>query len=256
MLLRCLVAKAVLFIPLLRLMMTKNTGETSVLLHAAVLIYVQHYLAITTPSPASWQQTLATALHSRVQAVQQQNLAPVVVPAHPGPAPLLPQVPTPCRLSQASALPQTHLNGIADKSSRHQRSSVPAQLLGAWQPEPAPPLLQASAHQAVSDIPLSSQTPQNGSGPSSTSYAAAVRARNPRGSSQAHVSYADVLAQPSEFPSKFSKRKVPEGNVVQEFDLPIKRHQNGFDASLSGLQEQSSQLHRLLEQSKADCSNV
>ena len=116
------------------------------------------------------------------------------------------------------------------------------------------PMLQGSAHQAVSGGQGSalSQAPANGSGPMSASYAAAVRASNPAESSQAHVSYADIVVQPTA--PKFTKRKVPEGHVAQELEVPIKRHQNGFDASLSGLQEQSSKLHRLVEQSKSGCS--
>lgn len=218
---------------------------------AAVPIYVQHYLGISTTSPASWQQTLAAAMHSRVQAVQQQNLAHVVIPAHPVPPALLARVTTPCRLSHASGLPlPSYLNGVADKSSdarRQQHTSVePSLLVGPCQPEPPMPVLRSSDHQAV----LSGQGPQvpNGVGPTAASYAAAVRASHPEESSQGRVSYADVVMQPSA--PKFAKRKVPEGTVQQELQMPIKRHQNGFDASLSGLQEQSSKLQRLLEQSK------
>ena len=107
-------------------------------------------------------------------------------------------------------------------------------------------------------VPLLSQAPPNGSGPASASYAAAVRGSNAPDSSylaessQAHVSYADVVVQPSA--PKFAKRKLPEENIAQEQEMPIKRHQNGFDASLLGLQEQSSKLHRLLQQNKADCT--
>ena len=245
-------------------LLTHTVRETFLLLHAAVPIYVQHYLGLSTTSPASWQQALAAAMHSRIQAVQQQKLAPVVVSAHPTPPALWPQATAPCRLSQRSGLPlPTYMNGNADKSSDARRqqhtSSEPSRLRGASVPEPPMPVLQNSAHQAMSGRQGSvmSQAQPNGSGPTSTSYAAAVRTSNaessdPAESSQAHVSYADVVVQPPA--PKFTKRKVPEGNVVQELEVPIKRHQNGFDASLSGLQEQSSQLHRLLEQSKADCS--
>lgn len=233
----------------------QHPGETPVLLHAAVRIYVQHYLGISTPSQASWQQTLAAAMHSRIQAVQQQNLAPVVVAAHPSPPPLLPQVTASCRLSQVSRPPpSTYLNGVAhphgvaDSGARHQShtSSVSAQLLGTCQPEQA--LMKPPAHPAVfgEQISILSQVPHNSLGLTSTSYAAAVRASNPRGSSQARVSYADVVVQPSA--PKVSKRKVPEESMVQDHEVPIKRHQNGFDASLSGLQEQSRQLLRLLRQ--------
>lgn len=240
-------------------LLTNTVREIFLLLHAAVPIYVQHYLGLSTTSPASWQQALAAAMYSCIQAVQQQNLAPVVVPAHPTPPALLPQATAPCRLSQRSGLPlPTYMYGNAAESSdaRQQQhtSSEPFRLRGASVPKPPMPMLQNSAHQAMSGRQgsLMSQAPPNGSGPTSTSYAAAVRAINPAESSQAHVSYADVVVQPSA--PKFTKRKVPEGNVVQELEVPIKRHQNGFDASLSGLQEQSSQLHRLLQQSKADCS--
>lgn len=229
--------------------LTKNTEEHCVWLPAAVPIYVQHYLGISNTSPASWQQTLAAAMHSRIQAVQQQNLAPVVIPAHPSPPALLPHVTTPCRLSHASGLPlPIYMNGIADKSSdarRHQHTSLPSWAVGVGQPEPPMPVLWSSAHQAVSSR-QGSQVP-NGLGPTA-SYAAAVRASHLEESSQGRVSYADVVMQPSA--PKFAKRKVPEGTVQQEVQMPIKRHQNGFDASLSGLQEQSSKLHRLLEQSK------
>ena len=247
-----------LMIPLL----TKPIRETSLVLHAAVPIYVQHYLGISTTSLASWQEALAAAMHSRIQALQQQNLAPVVVPAHPTPPALFPQVTTPHRLSKGSCLPlPTSMIGIADKSSdarRQQHTSMePSRLQGTSLPEPL--MLQSSAHQALSSrqVPVLSQGPPKGSGPALASYAAAVRASNAPDSSnfaessQAHVSYADIV-QPSG--PKFTKRKLPEGNIAQELEMPIKRHQNGFDASLLGLQEQSSKLHRLLEQNKADCS--
>lgn len=218
---------------------------------AAVPIYVQHYLGISTTSPTSWQQTLAAAMHSRIQAVQQNNLAPVVIPAHPAPPALLPRVTTPCRLSHGSGLPlPIFMNGIADKSSdarRHQHTSPePSLSVGACQPEPSMSVLWSSDHQAVFSG-QGSQAP-NGLGPTAASYAAAVRASHLEEPSQDRVSYADVVMQPSA--PKFAKRKVPEGTVQQEVQVPIKRHQNGFDASLSGLQEQSSKLRRLLEQSK------
>ena len=245
-----------LMIPLL----TKPIRETSLVLHAAVPIYVQHYLGISTTSLASWQEALTAAMHSRIQALQQQNLAPVVVPAHPTPPALFPQVTTPQRLSKGSGLPlPTSMNGIADKSSdvrRQQHTSLkPSRLQGTSLPEPL--MLQSSAHQAMPSRQVSvlSQAPPYGA---SASYAAAVRASNAPDSSnlsessQAHVSYADVVVQPSA--PKFTKRKLPEENIAQEQEMPIKRHQNGFDASLLGLQEQSSKLHRLLEQNKADCS--
>lgn len=231
-------------------LLTQTITETSLLLHAAVPIYVQHYLGISNISPASWQQTLAAAMHSRVQAVQQQNLAPVVVLAHPTPPALLPQVPTSHRLSQGLGLPlPTYMNGIADKSSdarpQQHTSSEPSRLRGTNLPVP---LLQGSAHQAVSggQGSILLRAPPSGS----ASYAAAVRASNPADSIQAQVSYAHLVLQPSA--PKFTKRKVPEGNVAQELEVPIKRRQNGFDASLLGLQEQSSKLHRLLKESKAD----
>ncbi|KAL3152304.1 hypothetical protein ABBQ32_001375 [Trebouxia sp. C0010 RCD-2024] len=232
--------------------------------HQAVRIYVQHYLGISPTSQASWQQILAAAMHSRIQAVQQQNLAPVVVAAHVSPPPLLPHVTAPCRLSQASGLPVTillngnaHPHGVSENDTRHQlpTSSVSAQLLGTSQPDPAQSLLQAPALPAVSgeQISVLSRAPHTSLGHTSTSYAAAVRASNPHGASRARVSYADVVVQPSA--PKFSKRKVPEENMLQEYALPMKRHQNGFDVSLSSLQEQSSQLLRLLRQSRADCSD-
>lgn len=203
-------------------------------------------------------------MHSRIQAVQQQNLAPVVVAAHVSPPPLLPHVTAPCRLSQASGLPVTillngnaHPHGVSENDTRHQlpTSSVSAQLLGTSQPDPAQSLLQAPALPAVSgeQISVLSRAPHTSLGHTSTSYAAAVRASNPHGASRARVSYADVVVQPSA--PKFSKRKVPEENMLQEYALPMKRHQNGFDVSLSSLQEQSSQLLRLLRQSRADCSD-
>lgn len=62
------------------------------------------------------------------------------------------------------------------------------------------------------------------------------------------ASYADVLKAGT---AKISKRKVAEAeHALQEPQLPVKRHQNGFDQSLSTLQEQTKQLQHLIAESK------
>ncbi len=64
------------------------------------------------------------------------------------------------------------------------------------------------------------------------------------------ASYADVLKTIGA--AKISKRKVAEAeHALQEPQLPVKRHQNGSDQSLSSLQEQTKQLQHLIAQSKA-----
>ena len=220
---------------------TQLTEYSGVL--AAVPIYVQHYLGISASSPASWQQTLAAAMHSRIQAIQQQHLPPVVISSQPGPLPLLPQVSAPCRLSHLSRLtPAGSRHGIDFDSSNARQvietSSGPGQLQ-----------LQASAHQTMSRLQTAepSHAAQHGSASTSASHAAPS---NTSGSGPNHVSYADVLMMKPTAPN-FSKRKIPEVSISQEFEMAIKRRQNGFETSLSGLQDQSNELQKILAQSQS-----
>lgn len=87
----------------------------------------------------------------------------------------------------------------------------------------------------------------------STSYVSAVpQNSHSRLDQDGHqnATYADVLMAKAQ--SKLSKRKVPDvQSVLQESQLPVKRHQNGVDLSLSSLKEQSKQLQQLIAQSRA-----
>ena len=69
---------------------------------AAVPIYIQHYLGIKVAGN-TWQQTLAAAMHSRIRAIQQQSLPPVVIKSRQDPLPLLPTVAPTYRLPAAVA---------------------------------------------------------------------------------------------------------------------------------------------------------
>ena len=181
-------------------------------------------------------------MHSRIQGIQQQNLPPVVISSQPAPLPLLPQISAPCRLSHLSSLtPAGSLHGIASTSDNARQ--VIGTSLGPGQLQ-----LQASAHQPAPRPQISelSQMPQHGSASASTSYAAPSSTSGP---GQNHVSYADVVMMKPNAP-KVSKRKIPEVSISQESEMPIKRRQNGFETSLLGLQDQSSELQKILAQSK------
>ncbi|KAL0031492.1 hypothetical protein WJX77_003186 [Trebouxia sp. C0004] len=184
----------------------------------AVPMYVQHYLGISA-SGTSWQQTLAAAMHSRIRAVQLQSLPPAVVPARHSFPPLLPSVHPPCRLSSNPGLFTDA--GLVTRSVNY---SLNAQ----------------SALYNRGPTHLSEQRLGNGLPNPSRELESARHT----------ASYADVLK--ANGTAKISKRKVAEAeHAFQEPQLPVKRHQNGFDQSLSSLQEQTKQLQQLIAESKA-----
>ena len=192
-----------------------------ILLFAAVPIYVQHYLGIAA-SGTSWQQTLAAAMHSRIRAIQLQSLPPAVVPAILSSPPLLPSVHPSCRLAPNP--------GLSTDASLVTGSSNPVNY-------------SLNAQSALFDrgpTHLSEQRLGNGL-PSQSREVESARQT---------ASYADVLK--ANGTAKISKRKVAEAeHALQEPQLPVKRHQNGFDQSLSSLQEQTKQLQQLIADSKA-----
>ncbi len=188
-----------------------------ILLFAAVPIYIQHYLGLPA-SGTSWQQTLAAAMHSRIRAVQLQSLPPAVVPARHTSPPLLPSVHPSCRLA-----------GLSTDASLVTGSSNPVNY-------------SLNAQSALYDRPthLSEQRLGNGL-PSQSREVESARQT---------ASYADVLK--ANGTAKISKRKVAEAeHSLQEPQLPVKRHQNGFDQSLSSLQKQTKQLQQLIAESEA-----
>jgi len=215
-----------------------------ILLFAAVPIYVQHYLGIPA-SGTSWQQTLAAAMHSRIRAVQLQSLLPAVVPARHSSPPLLPSVHPSCRLASnsglstdASLVTGTSTTGsfaLNAQSALYDRgpTHVFEQSLGN-----ALPTTQGQSSAAAGNI--ASMSPGS---------AMPNQSREPESVCQT-ASYADVLKTIGA--AKISKRKVAEAeHALQEPQLPVKRHQNGSDQSLSSLQEQTKQLQHLIAQSKA-----
>ena len=164
-------------------------------------------------------------MHSRIRAIQQQSLPPVVISAKADPPPLLPSAPLTLRLPSTAPLKGPDSN-VALRSG--------------WQ-ESTP---FANGHrQQGSSVPES--TPSK-----STSYVAAVRQddrythdhSDPPG-----TSYADVLRTTAV--QGVSKRKNPEFDPT--LPASVKRHQNGFDQSLLSLQEQTQQLQQLIAQSRA-----
>ncbi len=192
-----------------------------ILLFAAVPIYVQHYLGIPA-SGTSWQQTLAAAMHSRIRAVQLQSLPPAVVPARHTSPPLLPSVHPSCRL--ASNPGHSTDASLVTASSKTVNYSLNAQ----------------SALYDRGPTHLSEQRLGDGLPNQSREVESARQT----------ASYADVLK--ANGTAKISKRKVAEAeHALQEPQLPVKRHQNGFDQSLSSLQEQTKQLQQLIAESKA-----
>ena len=192
-----------------------------ILLSAAVPIYVQHYLGIPA-SGTSWRQTLAAAMHSRIRAVQLQSLPPAVVPARHTSPPLLPSVHPSCRLAPNSGL-STDAR-LVTGSSKVVNHSLNAQ----------------SALYDRGPTHLFEQRLGNSLPNQSREVESACQT----------ASYADVLK--ANGTAKISKRKVAEAeHALQEPQLPVKRHQNGFDQSLSSLQEQTKQLQQLIAESKA-----
>ena len=178
-------------------------------------------------------------MHSRIRAIQQQHLPSVVLLTHTEPVPLLPQATsTHRRLHPPGLTPIADLDrSIAIPSVRQNQaaSSVPGQLRQ-----------QPYVHQSMSTQPslALSRATHNGNAPASD--AATVHAGS-LSTSPHHVSYADAVMKPAV--SRFSKRKVPEVNMLQEPEGPVKRHQNGFDTFLSCLHEQHANLHMLLKDS-------
>lgn len=188
--------------------------------HQAVPIYVQHYLGIPAPG-TSWQQTLAAAMHSRIRTVQLQSLPPAVVPARHTSPPLLPSEQPSCRLASKA--------GLSTDVSLVTGSSITANY-------------SLNAQSALYDrgpTHLSEQRLGNGVPNQSREFESACQT----------ASYADVLK--ANGTAKMSKRKVAEAeHALQEPQIPVKRHQNGFDQSLFSLQEQTKQLQHLIAESQ------
>ena len=226
------------------------TQHNKVLFIAAVPIYVQHYLGIAAASGASWQQILGAAMHSRIRAVQQQSLPPAVVLARCQPPPLLAPEHPACRLASTpgAASPSSNANATetanrstqANGSISHNAQS--ASLLGQNRD-----LRQGSRQEAGSRNMFSQSYPPAADGPSAACASAANPSRGP-GDARHTASYADVLMAKGA-----AKRKVAEpDSALQDSQSTVKRHQNGFDPSLSSLQEQTKQLQQLIAQSKAN----
>ena len=223
---------------------------------AAVPIYVRHYLG-TSATGSSWQQTLAAAMHSRIRAIQQQSLPPAVVSAKHNPPPLLPLAHPACRLLSVSAYALVETGNAsrpgrqvaaAQGSLQHIQAASPLAGLAGL---PVKNLRQrsgncVSGHKSAEDALVVEAH-------ASTSYVGAVpQSCHSRLDQDGHqnATYADVLMAKAQ--SKLSKRKVPDvQSVLQESQLPVKRHQNGGNLSLSSLQEQSKQLQQLIAQSRA-----
>ena len=161
-------------------------------------------------------------MHSRIRAVQVQSLPPAVVPARHTSPPLLSSVHPSYRLASNSGLSASV--SLVTGSSKTVYCSLNAQ----------------SALYDRGPTHLSEQRLGNDSPNQSREVESACQT----------ASYADVLK--ANGAAKISKRKVAEAdNALQEPQLPVKRHQNGFDQSLSSLQEQTKQLQQLIAESKA-----
>lgn len=236
---------------------------------AAVPIYVRHFLS-SQPLGGSWRRSLASAMHARVRAVQQQDLPPAVLLPSPSLPPLFPHLAPPCRLPSALTAapgslgllqpaarqsgPISSPNGVQSTPngySLHTRAE-PSKLSNGspWQT----PLTTRQAN-GLPSLHAFGQPAANAwhFQPSQTSCAAALRS-----SSGVAVQPTQLQApQNAQMPCgsghalKVNKRKVTDADATfEQPESPVKRCLSGLHPNLASLEEQTANLQALIERSK------
>lgn len=221
---------------------------------AAVPIYVRHFLN-GQASGGSWRRSLANAMHARIRAVQQQNLPHAVLLPSNLP-PLFPQLSTPCRLSSTlvPTRPPLSISLQPHNGASVGRDQGVKSLVNGHQTAPlaATGFPQLNEYADVPSAPLPVRSQQG----ASTSQPV------PRGS------YAAALQSTSRVPAalqngvsngrqKAKKRTVTDLNGLKDQpEGPVKRPLNGMHPSLLDLEQQTAQLQKLIEDSKASESST
>lgn len=229
-------------------------------LAAAVPIYVRHFLN-GRASGGSWRRSLASAMHARIRAVQQQSLPHAVLLPSNLP-PLFPHLAPPCRLDSTPSLAplpggpqrQAH-NGAVVANQDWQASSLAygsnatpqrAHPVGAvrersgfWKTT----LSNSNAEDSLALQGVSQRSAGSGQLASQGSYAAALQ-------SGASVMPGQKQHQDSNGLHKANKRKVTDlGELETQPQGPVKRPLNGTHAKVLDLEQQTADLQKLIADS-------
>lgn len=220
---------------------------------AAVPMYLRHFLNGQAPG-GSWRRSLASAMHSRIRAMQQQRLPPVVLL----PSNLPPLFPTlaskldstsrrklstlglPDHSQMTSSTPTFHSqergrSGL-DRRAREQPASTAD--TGSWKSA------LSNGHAAPFSVPLQIfAQPSSSPAASCGSYAAALQ-------SQGNTLVGSDVSAKSAVGNKANKRKVPDlGGLNDQSGGPVKRPVNSLHPSLLLLEEETAQLQKLMQDS-------
>ena len=209
-------------------------------------IYVRHFLNGQAPG-GSWRRSLANAMHARIRAVQQQSLPNAVLLPSNLP-PLFPQLPSPCRLSSSlvptppplSISSQPHSGASVSNHSQRGKSlenGHQAAVANTGFP-------QLSEYAPSASLPTGSQQGASTSQPVPRgSYAAALQSTPMPAAVQTAISNGRQKAKKRTVTDLHGVKDQPEGSV--------KRPLSGVHPNLLDLEQQTAQLQKLIEDSKA-----